>query len=272
MKRDGGPPLAVLAAFGAAGTPRALPGGHGESWRVGDVVLKPSYGIEESLWRADALATLGARDFRLARPVRSLDGRWVVDGWEASEAIDGREDPGRVDQVVRVGIAFHRAIADRPRPHFLDERDNPWVHGDRVAWDERPVVGCPATLELLVPLSDARRPVVSRSQLVHGDLLGNVLFSPGLLPAVIDWAPYWRPPAWALAVAVVDALCWHGAPADAIDRWSSQPEWGQMLVRALMFRIATREAAFGPDGPDHEPNDAYRPVVELAIRAATRAE
>jgi uncharacterized protein (TIGR02569 family) len=273
VKRDGGPPRAVLAAFGAAGAPWALPGGQGETWRAGGIVLKRSSMIEESLWRADTLATLDdSLDFRLARPVRSVDGRWVVDGWEASAAIAGREDPGRVDDVVRVGIAFHRATADRSRPDFLDARDNPWAHGDRVAWDEQPVAGCPATLELLAPLAAARRPVAAPSQLVHGDLLGNVLFSPDLPPAVIDWAPYWRPSAWALAVAVVDALCWYGASTEVIDRWSGQREWGQMLVRALIFRIATREAAFGAEGPDHEPNHAYRPVVELAVAAASQAE
>ena len=41
----------------------------------------------------------------------------------------------------------------------------------------------------------ARRSVDAVSQLVHGDLSGNVLLAHGLPPAVIDFSPYWRPPA-----------------------------------------------------------------------------
>jgi hypothetical protein len=49
------------------------------------------------------------------------------------------------------------------------------------------------------------------AQLVHADLGGNVLFAPGLAPAIIDFSPYWRPPGYAEAVAAVDAFLWFGA-------------------------------------------------------------
>jgi uncharacterized protein (TIGR02569 family) len=111
----------------------------------------------------------------------------------------------------------------------------------------------------------ARRPVSSPSQLVHGDLLGNVLFAPGLPPAIIDWSPYWRPPAWAYAVAVVDALCWHGGRQELLVRYADQPEWGQMLLRALIFRIATWDAA----GWQAQPSSVYEPVAELTIAYAS---
>lgn len=52
----------------------------------------------------------------------------------------------------------------------------------------------------------AVRPVRLPSQLVHGDIAGNVLFAAGQSPAVIDFSPYWRPPGYALAVAAVDLL------------------------------------------------------------------
>lgn len=75
---------------------------------------------------------------------------------------------------------------------------------------------------------------------------------------------YWRPPAWAAAVAAVDALCWHDAPADVVGRWSHLPSWDQMLIRALIYRIATEVAAHGkPRRPD-----AYRPAIDLALALA----
>ena len=38
-----------------------------------------------------------------------------------------------------------------------------------------------------------RSPIVTTSQLIHGDLTENILFAEGLSPAVIDFSPYWRP-------------------------------------------------------------------------------
>lgn len=62
---------------------------------------------------------------------------------------------------------------------------------------------------------------------------------PGLPPAVIDWPPYFRPAAFALAVAAVDALCWTGAPTRLLDDWADLPEW-RPLLRAFVYRTATR--------------------------------
>ena len=87
-------------------------------------------------------------------------------------------------------------------------------------------------------------------------------------PAIIDWPAYWRPASWAYAVAVTDALCWYQAPPQLAARWSHLPSWGQMLVRALIYRIATDDAALGPAGWTPERTRAYRPVIDLAITCA----
>lgn len=261
------PPPAVVEAFGATDDPYPLAGGRGLTWRAGDIVLKPSDGAELSRWRAGVLQSLpDSTAFRVPRPVPTRDGSWLAQGWEATRFVAGVEAPGRVDNVVEAGQAFHTAVAAVPRPPFLAARRDPWSYGDRVAFDELPVTGGPATAALLRPLVRARRPVRLPAQLVHGDLAGNVLFADGLPPAVIDWSPYWRPRSWAAAVAVVDALCWYGAAPDVVHRWSHLPAWRQMLIRALIYRIATREAAFGADGPAHEPNEAYEPVVAFVTR------
>ena len=76
---------------------------------------------------------------------------------------------------------------------------------------------------------------------MHGDLTGNVLFHESLPPAIIDFAPYYRPPQYASAIVVADALCWEEAPADlagAVDR--------QYLLRALIYRAVT-SFEFGGD-------------------------
>lgn len=156
------------------------------------------------------------------------------------------------------GIAFHRSVAALPRPSFLDVRDGPWAYGDRLAWGSEPMRRESGPVRRLLA---ARRPVHAESQVVHGDLLGNVLFADGLPPAIIDWPAYWRPPAWAYAVAVVDAVTWHGADPAVVARWAHLPDWDQMLVRASIYRIATWDAA----GWAAEPEEAYAPVVDALL-------
>jgi hypothetical protein len=68
----------------------------------------------------------------------------VGQGWEACEFVAGEPDVSRQDDVLPAAIAFHAAIAHLARPAFLDLRGDPWSYGDRVAWEELPVDGCPA--------------------------------------------------------------------------------------------------------------------------------
>ncbi|GAA0586077.1 TIGR02569 family protein [Kribbella sandramycini] len=263
------PPDAVRTAFGVEAPPRLLPGGRGQTWRAGDIILKPVDFAPETIWRAEVLSTLPTSlEFRVARPIRSRSGAWIVDGWEASEHLAGRTDSSRPDDVLVAGAAFHEAVAKLPRPEFLDLRDEPWSYGDRVAWEELVVDGSPAYRSLVEPLLIARRPVAVLPQVVHGDLAENVMFADGLPPAVIDWAVYCRPTGWASAVVVVDALCWYDARPELIERWRQVPEWGQMLIRALIYRMATDEAVGGAAMWTPEHRKVYAPVIELAIAAA----
>ena len=67
---------------------------------------------------------------------------------------------------------------------------------------------------------------------------GTVLFAGTAAPGITDITPYWRPASWAAGVVVVDALSWGEADDGLIERWASLPEWPQMLLRALIFRLA----------------------------------
>ncbi|GLY97676.1 TIGR02569 family protein [Actinoplanes sp. NBRC 103695] len=262
------PPADVLTAFGLSGGVRRLTGGKGGTWQSGDIVLKRAEGEPETIWRAEVLSVLPpSPDFRIARPLRARTGAWVVSGWEATAWVGGAADPSRPDDVIRAGEAFHAAITAVPRPSFLDDRDDPWSYGDRLAFGEPVPSGATAPSALLEPLLAARRAVTSPSQVVHGDLTGNVLFAPGLPPAIIDWPAYHRPPSWAAAVVVADALVWHDVDPALIHRWAPHfPEWPQMLIRALIYRISTWPAARW----DLPPDDAYRPTVTRVLEYAGR--
>jgi len=177
----------VLVAFGAVGLPRPLTGGTGSSWRSGSLVLKPLDCAEREIsWQAQLFAAIEQDGFRVAAPLPD-----VVDGWTATPFLDARHEHGRWRDIIAVGERFHAALAGVPRPDaIIDQRTNPWAIGDRVAWGERPYDGIDDLLAAL-------EPVDAPSQLVHGDLTGNVLFHDELPPAIIDFAPYWHPTEYA---------------------------------------------------------------------------
>lgn len=234
------PPREVLEAFGASGEPILLKGGMGRTWRVGDLVLKPVDDVVEHDWVAEVYDAWSEPAVRVPHPLR-VDGAWSFQGWGAHVFVPGQnaragEDP----QWFRaVADSFHEAVAGLARPAFLDQRDDPWSFGDRVAWDGVAPQGEPATMSLLERALEHLEPVDLPVQVIHGDLGGNVLRD-GDQGAVIDWPAYHRPRAWALAVIATDAVCWEGADPSLLDLWQEDPVWPQLLLRAVIYRLATR--------------------------------
>ena len=233
------PPPRVLAAFGVTGLVESLAGGQGTAWRAGDLVLKPldfAMSVEELEWQGGVLDALVPDGFRVSRLRRALDGSALVDGWCAWEFVEGEHRERAWPEVIAVGERFHDAVAPVPRPSFLELRTDPWAIGDRVAWGELPAESF-SHVKHLPRLVAALRPVdTSRSQLVHGDLTGNVLFAEGLPPAVIDFSPYWRPVGFASAVVVGDALLWEGADESLLTAVEHVESFPQLLLRALIYR------------------------------------
>jgi hypothetical protein len=214
----------VLDAFEARGEPEPLAGGTGRAWRVGELVLKPL--DADVAWQHEVLATIEENGFRVERPRAE-----IVDGWTAWTYVEGRHERGRWREIIDAGERFHAALPDL-RPPARD--DNAWDVGDRVAWGE---LSYPAVDRLLAALE----PVEDPPRLMHGDLTGNVLFHESLPPAIIDFAPYYRPPQYASAIVVADALCWEEAPAELADAVGRQ-----YLLRALIYRAVT-SFEFGGD-------------------------
>jgi uncharacterized protein (TIGR02569 family) len=264
------PPAHVLAAFGAGPEAEPLGGGQGSAWRSGDVVLKPldwAMSPDELEWQGAVLGAVREDGFRVARLRRARDGSALVDGWCASEYLEGRHEERLWADVIEVGERFHAALEGVPRPALIDARTDHWAVGDRVAWGELPASRF-AHVKHLPRLVAAMRPVDEPSQLVHGDLTGNVLFAHGLAPAVIDFSPYWRPTAFASAVVVGDALAWEGADDSLLNAVAHIPTFPQFLLRALIYRIVV-DALFRPGEPDRlDADDCFLAPVELACRLA----
>ncbi|RFZ68151.1 TIGR02569 family protein [Mycobacterium marinum] len=252
------PPEHVLAAFGLTGVEPASLGASWEGgWRCGEVVLSMVAENARAAWSARVRETLFVDGVRLARPVRSTDGRYVVSGWRADTFVAGTPEP-RHDEVVSAAVRLHEATSKLERPRFLTQGPaTPWAEvdvfivADRAAWEERPLQSIPPgarptqvtedaeqSIELVNHLATLRKPTRSPNQVVHGDLYGTVLFAGTAPPGITDITPYWRPASWAAGVVVIDALAWGDADDGLIERWGALPEWPQMLLRALMFRLA----------------------------------
>lgn len=177
-------------------------------------------------------------DFRAPTPVPAMDGSWIVDGWQAWGVVEGEHRRDCWPAVISACRAFHRALETSPRPAFLDRRDSPFARADRIAWEEEPADCHPRLMPAIDRLLALLRSINLPSQLIHGDLTENVLFVPGLPPAIIDLSPYWRPAAYAQAIVVADALDWCGADESILDYVRDVPEIWQLMVRAELFRIA----------------------------------
>ena len=76
--------------------------------------------------------------------------------------------------------------------------------------------------------------------------------------------PYWRPTAFAIAIVVADALVWEGADESLVASLADVDDIGQMLVRALIYRlVAAIEGGFEEDMDAIDRR--YRSTVNLAI-------
>ncbi len=233
-------PKHVLEAFGETGSPTRLAGGQGDSWRAGDAVFKQASRADEATWSATLLSTLKGPGFTVPKPKATSDGRWTVDGWTASQFVDGEpagRNGGRWPETIAACEAFHTALVGIPRPSFLDDRDDPWSIADRMASGELPLEALPPLTEIVARLTGLVTPVDLPSQVIHGDFTANVLFSQGQPPCVIDFSPYWRPAGFAIGVIVADTLTWAVADESIFGLVDHVPGFQQMLIRAELRRM-----------------------------------
>ena len=110
------------------------------------------------------------------------------------------------------------------------------------------------------------KPIALKSQIIHGDMSGNILFHPSQKPAVIDFSPYWRPPEYAIAIIIVDAITWENAPISLIDELEDTIEMNQLLLRAAMWRIKTTEEFIKQyGGANIHDVLAYHPFIDALL-------
>ena len=248
MRDPSAPPAAVLVAFGAVGSPERLAGGQGEAFRADGIVLKRAALAAEAELTGELFQRLEGPGFRVPRPVRGRDGRFVQAGpdrnqWSAWEYVEGAHagpNGGRWPETIAACQAFHEALAREaaaPWRRLFAARDDPWSAADRLTFGETNEEPLPPFEPLIRRLTAMLRPVEAPSQLIHGDFTANVLFANGESPCVIDFSPYWRPAPFALGVVVADAVAWAGAGAGIVGLCDEIAGFEQWIVRGLLRRV-----------------------------------
>jgi len=249
----------VLDLFAVPEVVEPLPGGQGRSVLAGDLVLSPDRDPGVLTWLQPPLARLaveldqspwrGAGDLRIAVPVPARDGSWSVEGWAASRHEPGTRACRDLDVVLATGRLLHArfAVAFPERPAGLDDREDRWAHAERTAFGEQPLAGTGLPEDVLALARELETALNGagddgRCQLVHADLAGNVLLDADGAPVVLDVAPAWRPPAWAEAVAVLDAVVHLGAERARVSAYAGGLARATML-RAALFRVLSDRPA-----------------------------
>jgi uncharacterized protein (TIGR02569 family) len=255
----------ILEAFWATEQPVPISGGQGQNYRAGNVIFKPAVDNEETNWIADFYLTVECEGFQLPKPIQTRQGRFVYRGWQAWEFIEGQHKKDRWDEIIEICILFHQAIAHLPRPdHFERRIQNPWVIADKVTWGETEIEHHPRIAPSIDKLIKCLEDVNEKSQLIHGDFGGNVLFSTP--PTVIDFSPYWRPVEFAVGVIIADAIVWEGADLSLVEMGNKFNNFYQHLTRAELRRIIeieTLHQMFGWDTLNQI--EAHYPLIDAIV-------
>lgn len=248
------PPSAyILESFGLEVDTSLVPLAGGleqTAWRARDIVLKPVQAANphEGEWVAAVLDVIVEDGFRVIRPVRTVNGDWLVDGWTAWHWLEGAQERRRWTDVGGAADALHRALPAaitragvEHRPAWLETRGHRWGYAEATVWHgaAKPATVNVGALEASLyeravavgpPLDDDG---LLRAQVIHGDVASNVLrLADGSGLALIDFSPGWRTAESVSAQIVVEAVTWFGAPADLLNACAQAD-----LARACAFRL-----------------------------------
>ena len=260
------PSMAVAQAFGSDTEPILLPGGQGNSYVSGNIVLKREEDAGIANWMAEFFQSLpGSPGVRFLRPVKSIHGMWMYEGYVAWVYMRGEHVKGRYAEKLSASRAFHNLIRNVEKPHFLDVPRNSWAAADLVALGEKPFDYEEEFMELYRQIEPHLRPLEARSQLVHGDLSANILCDQELPPAIIDFSPAWAPNGFAEGIMLADAIAWDNPPVDELASFKKIPDIEQLAWRGTLRRIAEQAEHIRWYGKDKNQSVKQARVFQKAI-------
>ena len=258
-------PPEVLDAFWLPHTATPLPGGQGNSWRVWDFVLKPHEEAYE--WISLMVNQLKPQDFRVSYHKKSIFGSFTYQGWWCTEFHEGHEVTGKIEEKYSVARSLHDLFATIEKPEDWHPSDSPWSRAHAFVWWKGAL---PTNIHPQIQLEIDKvihclRPITLLNQIIHGDLCGNILFHETLPPLVIDFSLDYRPREYAEAILIADALAWENGWDEALQLLP--PNSGQILLRACLFRLATKAFLRPNDYESFQKESAgYQKILQKLLR------
>lgn len=232
------PTIYTTEAFGSKEEPVLLAGGQGTAYRSGNIVLKPSEGDDRANWMTNIFSNLvESGEVRFAKPIKSIHGNWIQDGYVAWTFLEGEHVKGQYDKKVKASQKFHNLLKDVPKPNFLNSPDSSWSAANEVVWQEQNISYDQEFMDLVNQIKPKLKPLDAKFQLTHGDLSGNFLIDPNLPLAVIDFSPVWAPNGFAEGVMLADAITWENAEPEDLEVFKEVLNIEQMAWRGILRRI-----------------------------------
>lgn len=253
------PPAHILTSFQVpASRPVQLDSSWSYGWRCDRAVISAADEPARAAWIARVMAKMRPAGVSVSRPIVSSDGRFSVSGWRARTFLSGHRAP-RFDEIAGAALRVGEALKGLQRPDFLHppQRSGQWGELDifaaalEAAFCAEPSQWLQAALDSsAVPTQDvaqalvkaaqvahARGEITQPFQVVHGDVLGCVIFDGMAAPVVTDLVPVWCPAGWPVALLIIDAMAWANGPDSLIQRWSHIPDFHELVLRAVLYRI-----------------------------------
>lgn len=244
-------PSAQVAALFHADLPRRqcpvrLGRAWDNGWRYGDTVLMRVVGGTggATAWSARLREHLVVPGARVARPVRSTDGRFTAAGWRAAGFVPG-DCAARIDETALLGLRLEEALRDaEPAPA---DGSSIFHEAERAAWAGEPVgldqtaaaAGLGAVAAALRDLA-ARLPVAGPNRVAHADLVSTTLYIPddsSAPPTITDIVGVNRPAGYTSAQVIADGLIAGAVDPGIVTRFGHVPNLRGLLARAVLYRL-----------------------------------
>lgn len=259
----------ILEGFNLKGDIAPLHGGQDLAVIINDTVLKPlGDNIELSQWSLNMFSKINPHGYRLSRPLLSTNGTFIYNGWCCTHFEPGNAVNGHIKEKLEVSRMFHKDLAKvdfTPMPKAKD----PWSRAQRIAWQKDPLPKsiCDKANEVLSwLLLKVTLKKEYKTQVIHSDLAGNILFHENLEPLVIDFSPVIAPEEYAEAILVCDCIAWQDSPIEDLNLICSSKFNAEMIIRAVIFRLCVA-ALFAEDDDEEFDNEykCFKPIIEKAL-------
>jgi len=226
-------------AFNLKGAGIQLEGGQNNSYRYGNIIIKKNDGDNVNI---DLICTILSRidsdRYRVAKPVLSINNRFIEDGYVATFYEEGQHHYNNIEEVIYISNLFHNDI-QHYSIDLMKDVDTKWTNAMDILFRNRdiPYNVDNDNLETCLNMMKMLKPFNDELQIIHGDIGGNILFHSKLPPCIIDFSPCIAPAKMANAIVITDYVTWVNSDLSKLHLLKPFEEYKNYIAYAVMFRL-----------------------------------